>query len=34
MTHLLFIDSDIDFNSKTIYKMIGADKDVILVHIQ
>ena len=27
--YLLFIDSDIDFNSKTIYKMIGADKDVI-----
>jgi hypothetical protein len=27
--YLLFIDSDIDFNPKTIYKMIGADKDVI-----
>jgi len=27
--YLLFIDSDIDFESKTIFKMIGADKDVI-----
>ena len=27
--YLLFIDSDIDFNSSTIYKMIGADKDII-----
>ena len=27
--YLLFIDSDIDFNASTIYKMIGADKDII-----
>ena len=27
--YLLFIDSDIDFKSKTIFKMIGADKDII-----
>ena len=27
--YLLFIDSDIDFNPSTIYKMIGADKDII-----
>jgi len=27
--YLLFIDSDIDFQSKTIFKMIGADKDII-----
>jgi hypothetical protein len=27
--YLLFIDSDIDFQSNTIFKMIGADKDVI-----
>ena len=27
--YLLFIDSDIDFNAKTIFKMIGADKDII-----
>jgi len=27
--YLLFVDSDIDFNSNTIYKMIGADKDII-----
>ena len=27
--YLLFIDSDIDFESKTIFKMIGADKDII-----
>jgi len=28
-THLLFIDSDIDFNSETIFKMLDFDKDVI-----
>ena len=28
-THLLFIDSDIDFNFSTIEKMLKADKDVI-----
>ena len=28
-THLLFIDSDIDFQSSTIFKMLDADKDVI-----
>jgi len=28
-THFLFVDSDIDFDSKTIFKMIEADKDVI-----
>jgi len=28
-THLLFIDSDIDFNSETIFKMLEFDKDVI-----
>jgi len=27
--HLLFIDSDIDFNSETIFKMLEADKDII-----
>ena len=27
--YLLFIDSDIDFQSNTIFKMIGADKDII-----
>ena len=27
--HLLFIDSDIDFNSGTIFKMLEADKDII-----
>jgi hypothetical protein len=27
--YLLFIDSDIDFNSETIFKMIEADKDLI-----
>ena len=30
-THLLFIDSDIDFDSKSIFKMVAADKDVISV---
>ena len=28
-THFLFIDSDIDFNAETIFKMIEADKEVI-----
>ena len=28
-THFLFIDSDIDFNSETIFSMIEADKEVI-----
>jgi hypothetical protein len=28
-THLLFIDSDIDFNFSTIEKMLEADKDII-----
>ena len=28
-THLLFIDSDIDFQAKTIFKMLEADKDII-----
>jgi len=27
--HLLFIDSDIDFSAKTIFKMLEADKDII-----
>lgn len=31
MTHMLFVDSDIDFNSSTILKMINADKDVIAI---
>lgn len=30
-THLLFIDSDISFNPKTIFKMLDADKDVISI---
>jgi hypothetical protein len=30
-THLLFIDSDIDFSSESIFKMIAAKKDVISV---
>ena len=30
-THLLFIDSDIDFNFSSIFKMIQSDKDVISV---
>ena len=30
-THLLFIDSDIDFNAKTIFKMLDFDKDIISV---
>ena len=28
-THLLFIDSDIDFQGKTIFKMLEKDKDII-----
>ena len=28
-THLLFIDSDIDFQPKTIFTMLEKDKDVI-----
>ena len=28
-THLLFIDSDIDFQAKTIFKMLEFDKDII-----
>tara|TARA_Y100000114_G_scaffold95154_1_gene88505 strand:- start:1681 stop:2592 length:912 start_codon:yes stop_codon:yes gene_type:complete len=28
-THLLFIDSDIDFQSKTIFTMLAKDKDII-----
>ena len=30
-THLLFIDSDIDFQPQSIFKMLSADKDVISV---
>ena len=30
-SHLLFIDADIDFNSNTIFKMLGLDKEVIAV---
>jgi len=30
-THLLFIDSDIDFQSSSIFKMVEADKDVISI---
>ncbi len=30
-SHLLFIDSDIDFSSESIFKMVAADKDVISV---
>ena len=30
-THLLFIDSDIYFQAKTIFKMLEADKDIISV---
>ena len=31
LSHLLFIDSDIDFQSESIFKMIEADKDIISV---
>jgi len=30
-THLLFIDSDIDFQGQSVFKMIASDKDVISV---
>ena len=30
-THLLFVDSDIDFQAQSVLKMVGADKDVISV---
>ena len=30
-THLLFIDSDIDFNPESIFKMLEADKDVCAI---
>ena len=30
-THLLFIDSDIDFRAKTIFKLLDFDKDIISV---
>ena len=30
-THLLFVDSDIDFNAASVFKMVAADKDVISV---
>tara|TARA_B100000214_G_C23937476_1_gene613877 strand:- start:594 stop:1475 length:882 start_codon:yes stop_codon:yes gene_type:complete len=30
-THLLFIDSDIDFQANTIFKMLEKDKDIIAV---
>lgn len=30
-THLLFVDSDIDFQAPSIFKMIGADKEIISV---
>jgi len=30
-THLLFIDSDIDFSAKSIFKMLDFDKDIISV---
>lgn len=31
MTHLLFVDSDIDFQESSIFKMIRSDKDVIAI---
>jgi len=31
LSHLLFIDSDIDFQSESIFKMIEADKDIISI---
>ena len=30
-THLLFVDSDIDFQAQSIFKMVAADKDIISV---
>tara|TARA_R100000426_G_scaffold87243_1_gene70975 strand:+ start:2037 stop:2858 length:822 start_codon:yes stop_codon:yes gene_type:complete len=30
-THLLFVDSDIDFSPESIFKMLSADKDVISI---
>lgn len=30
-SHLLFVDSDIDFQAQSIFKMVAADKDVISV---
>ena len=30
-THLLFVDSDIDFQAQSVFKMIAADKEVISV---
>jgi len=31
MTHMLFVDSDIDFQSTSIFKMVALDKDVISI---
>jgi len=31
MTHLLFVDSDIDFQAESIFKMIDSNKDVISI---
>ena len=30
-THLLFVDSDIEFQTQSVFKMIASDKDVISV---
>ena len=30
-THLLFIDSDIDFNASTIFKMLEKDQEVLSI---
>jgi hypothetical protein len=30
-THLLFVDSDIDFQTQSVFKMVAADKDIISV---
>ena len=30
-THLLFVDSDIDFQAQSVFKMVAADKDIISV---